>query len=63
MERLGVNAAFNPERLSSTAEYSSRKGRRVDRKSFFAIAESRNGIDQFRFWDYPSGCRRMQTPM
>ena len=25
----------------------------TDRKSFFAIAESQNGIDNFRFWDYP----------
>jgi 4-O-beta-D-mannosyl-D-glucose phosphorylase len=25
----------------------------MDRKSFFAIAESPNGIDQFQFWDYP----------
>ena len=25
----------------------------LDRKSFFAIAESPNGIDQFKFWDYP----------
>jgi 4-O-beta-D-mannosyl-D-glucose phosphorylase len=25
----------------------------VDRKSFFAVAESANGIDGFRFWDYP----------
>ncbi|MDQ7948478.1 MAG: glycosidase, partial [Pedobacter sp.] len=25
----------------------------ADRKSFFAIAESPNGIDNFRFWDYP----------
>lgn len=24
-----------------------------DRKSFFAIAESPNGIDNFRFWEYP----------
>lgn len=24
-----------------------------DRKSFFAVAESDNGIDNFRFWDYP----------
>lgn len=24
-----------------------------DRKSFFAVAESPNGIDNFRFWDYP----------
>jgi 4-O-beta-D-mannosyl-D-glucose phosphorylase len=25
----------------------------LDRKSFVAIAESPNGIDQFKFWDYP----------
>ena len=25
----------------------------VDRKSFFAIAESPNGVDNFRFWDFP----------
>jgi len=25
----------------------------VDRKSFLAVAESPNGIDNFRFWDYP----------
>ena len=24
-----------------------------DRKSFFAVAESDNGIDGFHFWDYP----------
>ena len=24
-----------------------------DRKSFFAVAESSNGVDGFRFWDYP----------
>jgi len=24
-----------------------------DRKSFFAVAESANGVDNFRFWDYP----------
>ncbi|WP_395626841.1 glycosidase, partial [Daejeonella sp.] len=25
----------------------------IDRKSFFAVAESNNGIDNFKFWDYP----------
>jgi len=24
-----------------------------DRKSFFAFAESPNGVDNFQFWDYP----------
>ncbi|MBN8711285.1 MAG: glycosidase [Verrucomicrobia bacterium 61-8] len=53
-ERLGINAAFN----AGAIEW---KGRvllcvRVegwDRKSFFAMAESKNGIDGFRFWDEP----------
>lgn len=54
MERLGVNATFN-----SGALYWQRKYLLVvrvegtDRKSFFAIAESPTGTDQFRFWDYP----------
>lgn len=53
-ERLGVNAAFN----AGAMEF---KGKIVlcvrveghDRKSFFAIAESTNGVDGFRFWDEP----------
>ncbi len=54
MERLGINAALNPG-----AFYWKGKVHMVvrtegyDRKSFFAIAESRNGIDNFRFWDEP----------
>lgn len=54
LERLGVNAAFN----AGAIEW---QGKIVvcvrvegwDRKSFFAIAESHNGIDGFRFWDEP----------
>lgn len=54
MERLGVNATFN----AGAIEHEGRilLGVRVegfDRKSFFAIAESKNGIDNFSFWDYP----------
>ncbi len=53
-ERLGINAVLN----SGAMEW---KGKIIlvarvegwDRKSFFAIAESENGIDNFRFWDYP----------
>ena len=30
----------------------------ADRKSFFAVAESANGIDNFKFWDYPVLCLR-----
>ena len=54
MERLGVNAAFN----AGAIEYDGNillfvRVEGVDRKSFFAVAESKNGIDNFRFWDYP----------
>lgn len=54
MERLGINAALNPG-----AFYWKGKIHLVvrvegyDRKSFLAIAESPNGIDNFRFWDEP----------
>ncbi|HEX5169515.1 MAG TPA: glycosidase [Cyclobacteriaceae bacterium] len=54
MERLGMNAAFN----SGAMEWNGKivlavRAEGVDRKSFFAIAESDNGIDNFRFWDLP----------
>ena len=54
MERLGVGGAYNPG-----AFYWNGKAHLVarvegaDRKSFFAIAESKNGVDNFRFWDEP----------
>ena len=54
MERMGVNATFNP----GTIEYNGKillmvRVEGVDRKSFFALAESPNGVDNFRFRDYP----------
>ena len=54
MERIGVNAVFN----AGAIEFEGKILLAVrvegnDRKSFFAIAESDNGIDGFRFWDYP----------
>ncbi|MEK3949850.1 glycosidase [Paenibacillus sp. FSL H7-0703] len=54
MERLGVNAALNPGAIYHEGKYilvSRTEG--LDRKSFFALAESDNGIDQFRFIDAP----------
>lgn len=54
MERLGVNAVLNAGAIKLDGRYivaARVEGR--DRKSFFAIAESPNGIDNFRFWDYP----------
>lgn len=54
MERMGINAAFNAGAVLFEGKYLMVvRVEGVDRKSFFAVAESPNGIDQFRFWDYP----------
>jgi len=54
MERQGINATFNSGALYWKGKYLlAVRTEGVDRKSFFAIAESHNGIDNFRFWDYP----------
>jgi 4-O-beta-D-mannosyl-D-glucose phosphorylase len=54
MERMGINGVFNPGAI----EFNGRiclmcRVEGADRKSFFAVAESPNGVDNFRFWDYP----------
>ena len=54
MTRLGVNAVFNVGAM----EFDNKivlmaRVEGWDRKSFFAVAESKNGVDNFRFWDYP----------
>lgn len=54
MERLGVNCAFNSGAIELNGKfYLVARVEGNDRKSFFAVAESDNGIDGFRFWDYP----------
>jgi 4-O-beta-D-mannosyl-D-glucose phosphorylase len=54
MERLGINAAFNVGAMEWNGNVVlMARVEGVDRKSFFAVAESANGIDGFRFWDYP----------
>ncbi|MEN8907253.1 MAG: glycosidase [Clostridiales bacterium] len=54
MERLGVNAALNPGAIIFDNKICLMvRVEGTDRKSFFAVAESENGIDNFRFWDYP----------
>ena len=53
-ERLGINAVMNSGAIELNGKYylvARIEGN--DRKSFFGIAESDNGIDGFRFWDYP----------
>ena len=54
MERLGINAALNSGAIELNGNfYLVVRVEGNDRKSFFAVAESDNGIDNFRFWDYP----------
>lgn len=54
MERIGVNAAFNAGAIKWNNNYVLvARVEGMDRKSFFAIAESTNGIDNFEFWEYP----------
>lgn len=54
MERIGFNATFNAGAMKLNGKYVLVvRVEGVDRKSFFAVAESPNGIDNFRFWDSP----------
>lgn len=54
MERIGMNATLNSGAIKWQDKYLLLvRVEGADRKSFFAIAESPNGIDNFRFWDYP----------
>jgi 4-O-beta-D-mannosyl-D-glucose phosphorylase len=54
MERIGVNAVFNAGAILHKNKFLVvARVEGVDRKSFFAVAESPNGTDHFRFWDYP----------
>src|SRR5215203_33396 len=54
MERYGINAVFNAGAIKLNDKYYVvARVEGTHRKSFFAIAESVNGIDGFRFWDYP----------
>ena len=54
MERIGMNATMNSGAIKWNGKYVLMvRVEGSDRKSFFAVAESPNGIDNFRFWDYP----------
>ena len=54
MERIGMNATMNSGAIKWNGKYLLMvRVEGSDRKSFFAIAESPNGIDNFRFWDFP----------
>ncbi len=54
MERIGVNATLNSGAIKWNGKYILMvRVEGNDRKSFFAVAESPNGIDNFRFWERP----------
>ena len=63
MERLGVNTTCNAGAIEFEGKIL--LGVRVEgneRKSFLAIAESPNGIDNFKFWDYPITMPETENP-
>ncbi len=63
IERMGINAVFNAGAIKLGERYLL-VGRveGMDRKSFFAVAESPNGVDRFRFWDYPISMPETDDP-
>ncbi len=54
MERIGINATLNAGAIKWNGKYVMVvRVEGNDRKSFFAVAESPNGVDSFRFWPRP----------
>jgi 4-O-beta-D-mannosyl-D-glucose phosphorylase len=54
MERIGVNTVLNAGAIKWQGKYLLvARVEGADRKSYFAVAESPNGLDNFRFWEYP----------
>jgi 4-O-beta-D-mannosyl-D-glucose phosphorylase len=54
LQRLGINATFNAGAVLLNHRFLMVvRVEGWDRKSFFAVAESPDGINKWRFWDYP----------
>lgn len=54
MERIGVNATLNSGAIYLNGKYLLVvRVEGNDRKSYFAVTQSDNGLDNFRFWDKP----------
>lgn len=54
MERIAVNATFNAGAIKFNGKYILvLRVEGADRKSFFAVAASDNGVDNFKFWETP----------
>jgi 4-O-beta-D-mannosyl-D-glucose phosphorylase len=63
MERIGINATFNAGAMKWNNKYVLVvRVEGVDRKSFFAIAESQNGVDNFKFWEKPCVIPQIDEP-
>ncbi|REE27526.1 glycoside hydrolase family 130 protein [Winogradskyella pacifica] len=63
IERIGFNATFNAGALKWNEKYIiCVRVEGNDRKSFFAIAQSDNGIDGFEFWDKPCVIPQTEIP-
>ena len=63
VERLGVNAAFNPGAIELDKQvHLVVRVEGFDRKSFFAVASSRTGVDGFRFRDRPVAFDEVDDP-
>lgn len=63
MERFGINAVFNAGAIRWKDKYLlMARVEGTDRKSFFAIAESPNGIDNFIFRDFPADIPENENP-
>ena len=54
MERIGIHAVLNAGAIKWNGKYVVvARVEGADRKSFFAVAESPNGVDHFQFWPHP----------
>jgi 4-O-beta-D-mannosyl-D-glucose phosphorylase len=63
MERLAINAVFNAGAIRFEGKYAVvARVEGADRKSFFAVAESPNGVDRFRFRPYPIRMPETEEP-
>jgi len=63
MQRIGINAAFNSGAIYLDGTYLLMvRVEGWDRKSFFAVAESPNGIDNWRFWERPVSMPETKNP-
>ncbi|MFZ5942152.1 MAG: glycosidase, partial [Bacteroidota bacterium] len=63
MERMGINAAFNAGAIELHGKvHLVARVEGNDRKSFFAVATSKNGVDNFRFTAYPVALPQTAEP-